>query len=72
MKLLEYLRRERGLSQSRLGASCVPPVPVSDICKAERRGFVMFPSQAERIAEALGWTGEPSALFEDIEVKEAN
>ena len=67
MKRLEYLRRNAELSQQKLGNKCNPPVDQRYISNAERRGMVLYPSQAQRIADALGWDGDPLALFEDME-----
>ena len=67
MKRVKYLRQERGLSQRALGERA--RVDASYICNAESRGLKLYPSQEERIAEALGWEGDPAELFEESEVR---
>lgn len=63
MILLEQLRRDAGLSQRKLGRACQPEVDPSYISQAERQGLRLYPSQAQRIAAALGYEGDPSDLF---------
>ncbi len=64
MKRMELLRRDRGLSQRQLGAAA--KVNASYICNAERRGLILYPEQARRLAVALNWDGDPSDLFEEV------
>lgn len=64
MKRLEFRRRGKGWSQRKLGE--IAGVNASYICNAEKRGMILYPPQAKRIAEALGWKGDPAALFEDV------
>lgn len=66
MKRIEFMRRNQGLSQRSLGAACSPMVAPADICKAERGRLVPYPGQASRLADALGWTGDPAELFEEV------
>lgn len=66
MKRLEFMRRNLGLSQRDLGGKCAPKIAAADICKAERRGLVLYPGQTERLAKALGWNGDPMKLFEEV------
>lgn len=68
MKRLEFLRRDKEFSQRELGKRA--GVNASYICNAERRGMELYPSQAKRLADALGWRGEPSELFEEVKVDE--
>lgn len=68
MKRLEFLRRDRKLSQRELGKRA--GVNASYICNAERRGMELYPSQAQRLAAALDWLGEPSELFEEVRANE--
>ena len=67
MKRIKYLRQEMGLSQRALGERA--RVDASYICNAESRGLRLYQSQQARLAEALGWEGDPAALFEEIEVR---
>lgn len=67
MRLLEQMRRERGLSQLELGCKCKPSVAPSYLSNAERHGFI-YPSQLKRIAKALRYEGDPSELLEEVEL----
>lgn len=67
MILLEKLRKEAGLSQRKLGRACQPEVDPSYISQAERQGLHLYPGQAQRIAAALGYEGDPAGLFEAVE-----
>lgn len=69
MKRLEFLRREQRKTQRGLG--CETGVSASYICNAERRGMVLYPTQAARLAKALGWSGDPMELFEEVNVDAA-
>lgn len=66
MRLLEQMRRERGLSQFELGCKCKPAVAPSYVCNAERHGFI-YPSQLKRLAKALGHEGDPAELLEEVD-----
>lgn len=68
MKRLEFLRRNAALSQRGLGKAA--RVDASYICNAEKRGMSLYPSQAVRLADALGWKGDPMELFEEVEDRE--
>ncbi len=68
MKRLEFMRRNGGLSQRGLGAKA--RVDASYICNAESRGMRLYPAQAVRLADALGWEGDPMELFEEVEDRE--
>ena len=61
---LERARRDAGWSQRELSRRS--QVDASYICNAEKRGLTLYPSQAARIAAALGWEGDPSELFEEV------
>lgn len=69
MKRLEFMRRNQRKSQRGLGLEA--GVNASYICNAERRGMVLYPGQAARIAKALGWTGDPMELFEEVDADAA-
>ena len=70
MKLLEFMRRDAGLSQRALGEKCVPKVNASYICCAEKRGLVLGAGMSRRLADALGHGGDPMDLFKDVTVKD--
>lgn len=66
MKRLKTLREASGLSMRQLGEKCRPPVGAAYICYAEN-GLKLGIGQAKRLADALGWEGDPMELFDDIE-----
>lgn len=68
MKRLEALRKNKALTQRALGK--MANVAAADICKAEKRCLMLYPSQAVRIADSLGWEGDPMELFEEVEDRE--
>lgn len=65
------MRSERGrlgLTQGELAKKAgVSKAAISNI---ETGHLIPWPKQAERIAAALGWEGETSALFEEVKVEE--
>lgn len=65
MRRLKKLRVNLDMSQRDLGERA--RVDASYICRAEKTGCPMYPGQAARIADALGWEGDPSKLFEEVE-----
>ena len=71
MLRLEYLRREAGLTIRGLRDKCNPPVGENYICRAEKWGDHLSEGQLSRLADALGWKGDPALLAEPIEVVEA-
>lgn len=64
MRLLKKLRVNLDMSQRKLGEKA--KVDASYICRAEKIGCPMYPVQAVRVAEALGWKGDPAELFEEV------
>lgn len=64
MKRLQFMRLDQKKSQRALGSEA--GVNASYICNAERRGMVLYPAQAQRLAHALGWGGDPMELFEEV------
>jgi len=70
MLRLEYMRREAGLTIRGLRDKCKPPVGENYICRAEKYGDHLSEGQLVRIAEALGWDGDPMLLTQPIEIVE--
>lgn len=70
MLMLEYLRREAGLSIRALRDKCDPPVGENYICRAEKWGDHLSERQLRRLADALGWDKDPALLTTHIEVME--
>ena len=64
MQRLTMLRKEKGLSQRALSRES--GVDASTISRAEKQAL-MYRSQAQNIADALGWEGDPMELFEEGE-----
>lgn len=64
MIAMQAEREQLGWSKLRLSQEArIAPIYVS---QAESRRRVPYPPELERIAAALGWTGEPAALLEDV------
>ena len=60
---LELLRR--GVSQRELAErASVSESSLSRICNGKEPAY---PRRGKRIAEALGWTGDPQELFEEVD-----
>lgn len=64
MLVLELERRKQRKSQAKLGADA--NVDPSYVCRAERYGYV-YPGHLCRLADALGWEGEPGELLKEVE-----
>lgn len=68
VKRIEFLRRQKGLSQRAFGQ--MVGVDASYICNAERNGF-MYPRHIERIANALKLDDGGLTLLDEVsELKE--
>lgn len=66
MKRVVLERRKLGWSQAELARQA--GVNATSMSRIERGKEPPFPHRGQRIADALGWMGEPSELFEDVEV----
>lgn len=58
-------RKARGLSQAKLAR--LADVNVSSLCRIEAGKEPEYPKRGQRIADALGWTGDYRELFEVVE-----
>ena len=65
MLVVEQERKRLGLSQSKLAR--LADVNATSMSRIERGKEPAYPHRGKRIADALGWTGEVSALFEEVE-----
>ena len=65
MKRVVRERQKLGWSQSELARRA--GVNQTSLSRIENGKEPPFPKRAERIAAALGWDGEPMALFDEIE-----
>lgn len=66
MKKLEYQRRLKGLGIRDLARAS--RVSAGSLCRAENNAPVLDAQQLERIAQALGYDGDPATLLDDLEV----
>lgn len=64
MLLVEKERRNRGISQAKLAR--LADVNQSSMSRIEHGNEPAYPHRGKRIADALGWTGDPAALFEEV------
>ena len=62
---LTQLRQEAGLTKFRLGA--LSGIHPSRVGQTENGHVVPYPVELERLAQALGWQGEPAALLDEVE-----
>ena len=64
MTRLEALRVGAGLSKSKLArmAELSPAL----VTYAQQRGFRLYPVQLTRLANAIGWPGDPAALLDEV------
>ena len=65
MKKLVMERKRAGLSQSKLAR--LADVNQTSMSRIERGLEPAYPMRARRIADALGWTGDPMELFEEAD-----
>lgn len=66
MLRIKHLLAEKGLTQSRLARLAdVPESSMSRICRGVEPPY---PKRGQRIADALGWAGDWSSLFEEVSV----
>lgn len=64
--LLTQVRKESGLSMSALARKA--EMHVSSVSQIESGHLSPYPSQKEKLAKALGWTGDVDELFGEAEV----
>ena len=64
MKILTHERKALGWSKSELGRQArLHPARVG---QGENGRAVLYDVELARLAEALGWTGDPAELLEDM------
>ena len=66
MLRIEQELKARGLSQAKAARMC--DVNESSMSRIVRGVEPPYPKRGQRIAEALGWEGDPAELFAEIEV----
>ena len=64
MLRFKEVREAKGLSQSRL--ACISGVNRTLLSDAENGRRALYPKAKAAIAEALGWSGDPEQLFEEV------
>ena len=69
MNRMKYEREKQGITLRELGRRA--GVDASYLSKAERHGLKLYPGQAQRVADVLGWDDDPMKLFDEVEVVEA-
>ena len=65
MKRVVLERRKKGWSQAELSRRV--GINATSMSRIESGKEPPFPNRSKRIADALGWEGDPSELFEDVE-----
>lgn len=64
MLKLRHLRQERGLSQLQLSYESRVAAPFISQAESGRRR--PYPGELERLALALGWSGDPAELLREV------
>lgn len=64
MLRVESLRKSKGISQAKLAR--MADVNTSSMNRIERGKEPPYPRRGKRIADALGWAGDPMELFEEV------
>ena len=64
MLRIEFERKRKGISQAKLAR--LADVNASSMNRIERGKEPAYPRRGQKIADALGWTGDPMELFEEV------
>lgn len=64
MLRVELERKEQGISQAKLAR--LADVNAASMNRIERGKEPAYPRRGKRIADALGWAGDPMELFEEV------
>lgn len=70
MKRIVLERKSRGLSQAKLAR--LADVNQSCMSRIENGKEDAYPHRGKRIADALGWRGDPAELFEEVKGDESD
>jgi len=65
MLRLTQERKRLGMSQAKLAR--LAEINASSLSRIEGGKELAYPHRGKRIAEALGWTGDPMELFEEVD-----
>lgn len=66
--LVTEVRKQQGLSQAALARKA--EVNQASMCRIEKGKEPAYSGRGQRIADALGWSGEWSELFEEVDGNE--
>lgn len=64
MLILAEVRKRKGVSQAKLAR--LAGVNQTSLSRIENGKEPAYPRRGRRIADALGWEGDPSELFEEV------
>jgi DNA-binding helix-turn-helix protein len=64
MLRVEFERKTKGISQAKLAR--LADVNTASMNRIERGKEPAYPHRGKRIADALGWKGDPMKLFEEV------
>lgn len=64
MLILAEVRKRKGVSQAKLAR--LAGVNQTSLSRIENGREPAYPRRGKRIADALGWEGDPSELFEEV------
>lgn len=64
MLRVELERKEQGISQAKLAR--LADVNAASMNRIEHGKEPAYPRRGKRIADALGWAGDPMELFEEV------
>lgn len=64
MLILTEVRKRKGVSQAKLAR--LAGVNQTSLSRIENGREPAYPRRGKRIADALGWEGDPAKLFEEV------
>lgn len=64
MLILAEVRKRKGVSQAKLAR--LAGVNQTSLSRIENGREPAYPRRGKRIADALGWEGDPAKLFEEV------
>ena len=64
MLILAEIRKRKGVSQAKLAR--LAEVNQTSLSRIENGKEPAYPRRGRRIADALGWEGDPAELFEEV------
>lgn len=64
LKRLSVVRREKGLSQAKVARAA--GIDQATMSRIESGRYVPYPSELQRVADALGFEGDPQELLAEV------